>query len=644
MSATIRAFIRFILILSLAAIGAGSASAQVTISPTSLSFGSVYIGLTSSAEVVTLTNTGAETVSVTSLSISLPFRLENGRGLVVQNIAAGKNVTYRLVFSPSAAQVYSSTATFTVSGTNYSTTLNGTGLSTAAVASISPTSINFGNVAVGSTSTENVTVTNKGTAEFMITAIGSYPPFSVGGFTSAVTLQAGQSFTFQVSYSATRVASLTGTVTLTYDVLPLGGVSLSGTGTVPSGLAITNYPTLPSAIQPSSMSGSYLATLVATGGKPGYHWSVSSGSLPSGLSLSTSGTISGTISSSVAVGNYPFTVMAQDSSKPPLSVTESITIPVAAPTGANCNDIDVDVPETTTPIVALNDLGTGTYQGYEGGLYPGGSDTDPSAHLSAGKSIAAGIQPINGYEVLLGIGVSYTDLSWGGAFEPEANADPAKNPNVVIIDGAEGGEDASELVDSTNAYWTQIVDYWVPGTLCGAVPCSTDQVVAVWVNNVDSAPPPFPTDATNLQCEYESIAQNIHQFFPNAVLAYFSSIGYTGYSDGVATTLPEPGAYEGGFGVQLAIADQINSSTATCGLDLNFNSALGTVEAPWMAWGPYLWANGLLARKDGTTWACTDFVSDGVHPSTTGGRPKIASFLLNFFKTDPTASPWFLAP
>jgi hypothetical protein len=53
-----------------------------------------------------------------------------------------------------------------------------------------------------------------------------------------------------------------------------------------------------------------------------------------------------------------------------------VTIPVGAPTGSNCKNIFIDVTGTQTPAVALNDLGTGTYQGYEGGLYPNGSNVD----------------------------------------------------------------------------------------------------------------------------------------------------------------------------------------------------------------------------------------------------------------------------
>ena len=627
------------LVLPLAMIATSGAPAQVTISPTTVSFGSVYTGLTSSVHTVTLTNTGTTSVSVTSLSVSAPFHLTSGQYLVVTGIKADKKATYRFFFSPTAAQSYSSTATFTVSGQTYSTTFSGIGVSTAASASINPTALNFGSVVVGSTSTQNVTVTNTGTATLNITAIGTVPPFSVGGFTSTVTLDAGQSFTFQVSYFATSTTSITGTATLTYDVLPSGGVSLSGAGTTPTKLAVSSYPTLPSAVQ----GDTYLASLLTIGGKSPYHWKTVSGTLPSGLTLSSTGTISGTVSSTVAVGNYTFTVSVIDNSSPRMTARASITIPMASPSGlGNCNDIEFDVPGTTTPIVALNDLGTGTYLGYEGGLYPGGSNVDPSGHLAAGESIAAGIQPLdangtpdpaNGVEVLLAIGVSITDLSWS-VFETNANADPAKNPKVVLVDGADGGEDASQLVSTASPYWTQILDYWVPGA-----GVTTNQVVGVWVNNVDSAPPSFPADATNLESEYESIAQNIHTLFPNAVLAYFSSIPYTGYSNGVDPTDPEPGGYEGGFGVQLAIADQINGDP-----NLNFDPSLGTVKAPWMAWGPYLWANGLLARSDGTTWDCVDYADDGLHPFRTTGRPKIAAFLLNFFKADPTASPWFLAP
>jgi hypothetical protein len=77
--------------------------------------------------------------------------------------------------------------------------------------------------------------------------------------------------------------------------------------------------------------------------------------------------------------------------------------------------------------------------------------------------------------------------------------------------------------------------------------------------------------------------------------------------------------------------------------DLNFDPDRGPVRAPWLAWGPYLWADGVKPRGDGLTYAKSDFGPDGTHPSPTVGRDKVARLLLNLFKTDPTARLWFLA-
>ena len=55
--------------------------------------------------------------------------------------------------------------------------------------------------------------------------------------------------------------------------------------------------------------------------------------------------------------------------------------------------------------------------------------------------------------------------------------------------------------------------------------------------------------------------------------------------------------------------------------DLNFDPAHGAVKAPWLAWGPYLWADGQKARSDGLTYDLTDLrPDDGTHPATPGAQ------------------------
>ncbi len=384
----------------------------------------------------------------------------------------------------------------------------------------------------------------------------------------------------------------------------------------------------------------YTSALSASGGKPPYTWYFISGTLPPGLAGASSGNVSGTVVAATATGNYIFTAQVQDSSG--TATTSSFVLPVNAPTGAVCNNISFNVAGSSSPLTPISDLGSNTYLGSTGGLYGNGSNDRPASHDAAGVATANTIvpldaygnpDPVNGSMVLLSIGTSDAEFPFR-QFISTATADPLRNPRLQFINGAQGSETAKKMADPTSAYWSTIVNFFLPQA--GFTP---NQVVAAWVDILNSNPSGvYPGDMVLLQSQLESIAQNLHTKFPNLKLAYFSSAYYSGYSNGLSITDPEPYAYESAFPVRNAILDQINGSPA-----LNYDPKAGAVLAPWMAWGPYLWANGLLPRSDGLLWGCQDFMSDGVHPTNPAGRVKITSYLLNFFKTDPTTAPWFLA-
>src|SRR5581483_1034790 len=49
----------------------------------------------------------------------------------------------------------------------------------------------------------------------------------------------------------------------------------------------------------------------------------------------------------------------------------------------------------STGLVPLPDLGAGMYKGEQGGLYPGGANVPPKAHLDAGLKLAQQVVPLD---------------------------------------------------------------------------------------------------------------------------------------------------------------------------------------------------------------------------------------------------------
>jgi hypothetical protein len=609
--------------------------------PASLSFGFQPVATTSAVQVVSVYNTGKTSFVVNTVSLTgAAYALVSGSAPVT--VAAGSHADFGLTFTPPQSGTGNGSIKFTFSSSApVSINLSGTGTDPLAIASLNTSQLTFAAQPLGSTSPgQALTITNTGSDIFNLTAVTVTYPFSQTGFTTTTSIRPGKSLTLTVSYFPTALTPQYGELQLTFNKVASKVVNLSGSGSAATALGITSFPTLPSATQ----SYAYQAQLTSAGGVGGVAWSLASGSsLPAGLSLSTSGTISGTVASTVAVGNYPVTVQATDSNTPPSTSTAVMTLPVYAKTGSACNNISWNIAGTTNPLVPISDLGTNTYLGAEeGGLYANGSNSRPSDDDSYGVGLAQGIQPLDsngnpsptGKYVMVAIGLSAPQQLFD-EFVSLTSGDTSLNPSLVIVNGATGGATANLLTNSTSAFWAVIPNNYLPNAGVTA-----KQVVAAWVNDVDGGPSgTFPTDMTNLQSQLETISQILLTTFPNIKVAYFSSFNYTGYSNGVADLDPEPYAYESGFAVKNAIQDQLNGNA-----NLNYNPALGPVLAPWMSWGPYYWTNGMIPRSDGLVWTCQDSKSDGTHPSNPVGRIKAATQLLNFFKTDDTATPWVLAP
>jgi hypothetical protein len=304
----------------------------------------------------------------------------------------------------------------------------------------------------------------------------------------------------------------------------------------------------------------------------------------------------------------------------------------------------------TSHLTPLTDLGKSLYEGFPGGLYPEGKNQRPAAHEAAGQALARLVQPLDaegkksagGKIVLLGIGFSNTVQAFAG-FMQAARDDKEVNPQLVLVNGAMGGMSAHMVQDPSDQgrgtkYWSGVDDKLKAAGVTRA------QVQVIWIKETNPAPHAggFPSYIRALQAELTRIVQVLPGRFPNVKLVYLSSRSYGGWAKAPPGRVGGPGnsepySYETGFAVKWLIEQQLQGAAA-----LNFDPRKGAVQAPWLSWGPYLWANGESKRQDGFSFQPSDFRdNDRMHHSPQGQR-KMGTALLQFFKNDTTTREWFI--
>jgi hypothetical protein len=319
-----------------------------------------------------------------------------------------------------------------------------------------------------------------------------------------------------------------------------------------------------------------------------------------------------------------------------------------------------DCSVTSVGFTPINDLSTGLYLNlYPGGLYPAGSNDVPVAHFLEGVARSNGLRPLDpngnpspaGKYVLMSMGMSNTTQEFCSAssFEPcdpwtfmgQAAADPEVNHStLVFVNGARGGQTTVTWDDPADANYDRVLnEQLTPKELTEA------QVQVLWIKLANPGPtvslPAANADAYQLEAGMGNVVRAAKVRYPNLSVVFLSSRIYAGYATNTSTLNPEPYAYESGFAVKWLIEAQINQMNGGGADPIAGDLDYGTV-APWLAWGPYLWADGQVPRSDGLIWECADFAADGTHPATSG-REKVGTMLLEFLLGSPFSMPWFRA-
>jgi hypothetical protein len=206
--------------------GSGVKGGTLTASPASLSFGHVDIGSTLTHSVV-LSNPHSASVTITALQTtgagfsvsgpSLPATIESGQSITL-------NVSYSpQTAGPEAGSIY-------VDGAGLNIFLRGTAVPTGQL-SITPASLSFGNVNVGSSTTQPATMTASGGSVTVSSASTSNSQFSIAGILLPVNISTGQTVSFDVVFAPTATGSDSATLTFASNATNQSSEVLSGTGT-----------------------------------------------------------------------------------------------------------------------------------------------------------------------------------------------------------------------------------------------------------------------------------------------------------------------------------------------------------------------------------------------------------------------------
>ena len=216
--------------VSIALSGSG-VQGSLTANPTSINFGSLLVGASGSVS-VTLRNSGTASVAISQGSATgTEFSIT---GPAAQTLTAGQSTSFTAKFSPTTA----GSATGSISivsnapGSPLVIALSGSGTASQPQLTISPASVAFGNVAVGSSLSQTITLTNPGNAALTVTqVIPSGTGFSMSGATMPMTINAGSSASFTAKFTPPASGSDTGTISIVSNAPGSpAAIALSGTG------------------------------------------------------------------------------------------------------------------------------------------------------------------------------------------------------------------------------------------------------------------------------------------------------------------------------------------------------------------------------------------------------------------------------
>jgi hypothetical protein len=216
--------------LALQVMGTGTTSTALSANPPILSFTQVAVGAKATLPVV-ITNDRTWDVTIPSiLSTNGEFSV-TGANLPL-TLSQGQSITVDVTFAPQSSG--------TVGGSIFVSPglvvpLSGTSTADAAQLVLSPAPLNFGDVTVGKTATQSLTLSATGGNVTVSSASSGNSQFVLDGASFPFTIAAGQSQSFNVAFTPQNSGVQSSSLSFTSNASDSQAVeALSGTGTVDS--------------------------------------------------------------------------------------------------------------------------------------------------------------------------------------------------------------------------------------------------------------------------------------------------------------------------------------------------------------------------------------------------------------------------
>jgi hypothetical protein len=299
---------------------------------------------------------------------------------------------------------------------------------------------------------------------------------------------------------------------------------------------------------------------------------------------------------------------------------------------SSIDDVAIDPTANLTP---LNDLGTRTFKGYVGGLYPNGENAPSGTYADDLLAISNTIVPLDtagnpksfGQVLFISLGASTASDNMT-TLRLKTVGNPLTYSKLHLLNCCQAKTGVlSQMSNPNSDYWKHVL------SVMKKAKAGARQVQVIYMETDDSLKlQNFPDRAIEIKNRIKAAMLVMKQKCPNLKVLYLN--GRTRSFGNNTDWNREPSPHYFGWACKWLIGDQIDGVPGTEYKGPN-------PVAPIATWGFYEWAKTTPRTTDGYAWLKTES-TDGLH-ATPAGLDSIARRFQNFLLTDPYASKWYAA-